>query len=103
MGKCAYIWGNLKEMEDLKKIRSIIGGVGVKGVEKLRKALRVGSKAQVVCYEKGYKMEFMEEVGVITLGIGKDGIGYVVMDRESLAGLRRGDKVEITVLRRGEI
>ena len=64
----------------------------------LGRAIRVGANSYVSLNKSGFGIKFHVPTVDLVIGIGKDHVAYLVMDRDAWAALKENQKIDITTL-----
>lgn len=85
------------ENNETKVVRSIFKGYP-SNHGKLGKRVEFGSNTHVAINQPGMSIEFFTETVQVTFGIGKDHVGYLIMDEDAWKALNKGQKTNIGTL-----
>jgi hypothetical protein len=66
---------------------------------KLGKRIEIGSTAHVSLNKPGMKCEWFVPTIQCIIGIGKDHVGYLIMDEDAWKALKKGQKINITSIK----
>lgn len=65
----------------------------------LGKEIKISPKSRITINESGYKVEYFVETVSIIIGIGKDYIAELIMDKEAWEALNNNEEINITTLK----
>ncbi len=65
-------------------------------VSRLGREIKISPKANITINKPGFRTQFFTETAVLLIGIGKDHTAQLIMSKEALEALKRGEEIEIT-------
>lgn len=65
----------------------------------LGRRIELGSKTHISKNKAGMKVEFFTPTIQVIIGIGKDHVGYLLMDEDAWIALKKGQKVTVDTLK----
>ena len=81
-----------------KPIRSILNAYP-ENHGSLGKRIEIGAKSHITKNKPGMKVEFFTPTVQVIIGIGKDHVGYLIMDEDAWGALKKGQKLQIDTIK----